>query len=132
MPELTSFRTTLPRPLAEVDAEVRRALAEEGFGVLTQIDVADVLAAKLGVQRPPLRILGACNPGIAHRALEADPSVSLLLPCNVVLEESSSGTSVSAADPTSLLAGANLAGVAADAAAALRRVFAALDQPAAP
>lgn len=132
MPELNSFRTTLPQPLAEVDAQVRRALAAEGFGVLTQIDVADVLAAKLGVQRPPLRILGACNPEIVHRALAADPSVSLLLPCNVVLEETPSGTRVSAADPTSVLAGPELTGVATDAAAALGRVFATLDQPVGP
>ena len=73
-------------PFDEADRRTRAALADQGFGVLTEIDVAGTLRAKLGVERAPLKILGACNPGFAHRALELDPSVAVLLPCNVVLE----------------------------------------------
>ena len=98
---------------AEAEVAVRRALAEQGFGVLTEIDVAAVFRAKLGVERPFLKILGACNPTFAQRALEIDPSVSLLLPCNVVVEDMGHGTKVSAVDPLGLMddpAFADLAG----------------------
>ena len=67
--------------------------------MLTEIDVAATLHAKLGVERPPLKILGACNPHFAHRALQIDPSVALLLPCNVVLETTAAGTRISVVDP---------------------------------
>ena len=66
-------------------------LADNGFGVLTEIDVAATLKAKLGIDRPPLKILGACNPTFANQALELDPTSSLLLPCNVVLEPGPEG-----------------------------------------
>jgi len=93
-------------PMPETETAVKGALAEEGFGVLSEIDVASVLASKIGVQRTPLKILGACNPHIAHRALEQDPSVSLLLPCNVVIESlGDSSTRVVAVDPLELMAG---------------------------
>lgn len=98
---------------AEAEVAIRRALAEQGFGVLTEIDVAAVFRAKLGVERPFLKILGACNPTFAQRALEIDPSVSLLLPCNVVVEDMGHGTKVSAVDPLGLMddpAFADLAG----------------------
>jgi uncharacterized protein (DUF302 family) len=88
---------------ADAEVAVRGALAEEGFGVLTEIDVAAVFRAKLGVERPFLKILGACNPTFAQRALQIDPSVSLLLPCNVVVEDIGSGTKVSAVDPLGLM-----------------------------
>ena len=87
----------------EAEAAVRSALAEQGFGVLTEIDVAAVFRAKLGVERPFLKILGACNPGFAQRALQLDPSVSLLLPCNVVVEAVDGGTKISAVDPLELM-----------------------------
>jgi uncharacterized protein (DUF302 family) len=88
---------------AEAEAAIRSALGEQGFGVLTEIDVAAVFRAKLSVERPFLKILGACNPTFAQRALEIDPSVSLLLPCNVVVEDIGHGTRISAVDPLGLM-----------------------------
>jgi len=83
---MTSFDTVLPQTLSEAETDVRAALKEHGFGVLTEIDVAATFKEKLGVERPPLKVLGACNPGLAYRAILIDPSASLALPCNVVLE----------------------------------------------
>jgi uncharacterized protein (DUF302 family) len=105
---------------ADAEAAIRAALAEQGFGVLTEIDVAATLKAKLGVDRPPLKILGACNPNLAHRALELDPSVSLLLPCNVVIETVEGGTKVAAVDPLALMDDPRFADLAAEAAARLQ------------
>lgn len=124
----TSLVTTVDRALPDAEAAVREALAAEGFGVLTEIDVAATLRAKLGVERSALKILGACNPGFAHRALEQDPALALLLPCNVVLEDSGPGrTRVSIADPRAMMgggsAGAALQGLTGEAAAALERVI---------
>ena len=107
------------------------ALRDEGFGVLTQIDVAATFKAKLGVERSPYLILGACNPGLAHRALEIDPSIGALLPCNVVLRESAegSGTIIEIMDPVAAFGIAGSVGVApiaAEAAERLRRVLAAV------
>jgi uncharacterized protein (DUF302 family) len=98
-----SIETVVDLPPAEAESAIRGALTDEGFGVLTEIDVAAVFRRKLGVERPFLKILGACNPAFAQRALELDPSVSLLLPCNVVVEATSSGTRISAVDPLSLM-----------------------------
>ncbi len=101
---MDAIETIVDRPPAEAESAVREALSEEGFGVLTEIDVAATLEAKLGVHRPPLKILGACNPLLAHRALEMAPELALLLPCNVVLEGLDDGrTRVSIADPRALL-----------------------------
>lgn len=121
-----AIETTVAEPLAEAEAAVRAALADEGFGVLTEIDVAAILKVKLGVDRPPLKILGACNPDLANQALAIDPSVSLVLPCNVVLEAVDAGTRVAAADPRDLLATEELRPLAEEAAARLERVIAAL------
>jgi uncharacterized protein (DUF302 family) len=90
---------TLDAPFAEAVARVRAALAGQGFGVLTEIDVTATLRAKLGEQMEDYMILGACNPPFAHRALEIDRSIGLLLPCNVVVRASSAGTIVEALDP---------------------------------
>lgn len=116
---MESFTVTVPMSLPEAEAAVRDALADHGFGVLTEIDVAATLKAKLDVDRAPLKILGACNPRFAHRALELDPSASLLLPCNVVLEPEGEGTRVAAVDPRALMPGDEFAELAAEAAAAL-------------
>jgi uncharacterized protein (DUF302 family)/ADP-ribose pyrophosphatase YjhB (NUDIX family) len=112
------------RPLESVDASVRAALAEQGFGVLTEIDVAATLRAKLGIERSGLKILGACNPTLANRALETDEAVALLLPCNVVLADRGSRTEVSIVDPRTLLSSPGLNDLAEDAVA---RLSAALD-----
>ena len=112
--------TTVGKDLAGTEAAVRAALAAEGFGVLTEVDVAAVLRDKLGLERRGLKILGACNPSFAHRALDADPSVALLLPCNVVLEEEAPGTTrVLIADPRELLPTPAFADLAEEAAARL-------------
>ena len=117
---------TLPLPIEQAEQEVRAALGAQGFGVLTEIDVAATLKAKLDVDRPPLRILGACNPALAHQALQIDPSVALALPCNVVLEESDGTTRVTIVDPRELLPGDAVAEIAVEAASRLEAVAAAL------
>ena len=89
--------------LEEAEARIRAALGEEGFGILTEIDVAATLQAKLGIERKPYKILGACKPPLAKRALEADESIGLLLPCNVVVYEDDDGTVVSAIEPLTMV-----------------------------
>ena len=105
---------------AEAEAAVRASLAENGFGVLTEIDVAATFKAKLGLDRPFLKILGACNPGFANRALQLDPTVALLLPCNVVVEAVEGGTKVSAVDPSMLMNDPSFEDLAAEVSTKLR------------
>lgn len=96
---------TLPISYEEADQRVRDALQEEGFGILTEIDVAATLKEKLDVQWPRYEILGACNPPLAHKALQAEPDIGLLLPCNVVVRSLPDGqTVVEALDPVQQLA----------------------------
>ncbi len=124
---MNALATTMTVPFEEAEAAVRAALQSQGFGVLTEIDVAAIFKAKLGVDRPAIKILGACNPSIAHQALTIDESTALLLPCNVVIESVEDGIRVSIADPRSLLAGAALARVAEEAATRLSAAVVALN-----
>jgi len=83
----------------DVDARARKALADHGFGVLTKIDVKATMKKKLDVDMPAYRILGACNPKMAHQAIGIEPRVGAMLPCNVILREMEDGVEVSAIDP---------------------------------
>lgn len=89
----------LDEPMSEVIPRVKEALKAQGFGVLTEIDVQATLREKIGAETDPYLILGACNPRLAHRALELEPDVGLLLPCNVVVRTHEGRTVVSALDP---------------------------------
>ena len=100
---MDAIETILDADFTATELAVREALASQGFGVVSEIDVAANLNKALGINRPPLKILGACSPMLAHRALELDPSVALLLPCNVVLEPAEGGTRVRAVDPRALI-----------------------------
>ena len=110
-----SETTTLP--FADAVGRVKKELKAEGFGVLCEIDVQATLKEKLGVDGEPYLILGACNPPLAHRALEAEPDLGVLLPCNVVVYERGGETHVSAIDAErmlSIVGNDELAVVAAD------------------
>ncbi|MCB1903109.1 MAG: DUF302 domain-containing protein [Gammaproteobacteria bacterium] len=124
------FSTHVTGPFADVVAQVTAALKEEGFGVLSDIDVQATLKAKLDVDRPAYRILGACNPPFAHQALTADPEIGLLLPCNVVVQALENGqVRVSFMDPQAVLQlvdNPQIAEIATEVRARLQRVCDAL------
>ena len=123
------IRTKVMLPHTEVLARTKEALQAEGFGVLSEIDIAEKLREKLGVDFKKYVILGACNPPLAYKALKAEPEVGLLLPCNVIVYDADEGgTVVSAVDRDSMLGSvrenAAMAEVARDARARLERVIA--------
>ncbi|WP_412062226.1 DUF302 domain-containing protein [Rubrivirga sp. IMCC45206] len=125
-----TFTRTLDADLADAEARTRAALADEGFGVLTEIDIQATLKTKLDVDVPGYRILGACNPPLAHQAMQAEPRIGAMLPCNVILRDLGDGTTeVAAIDPIASMAAVEnpeLGGVAAEVRDRLQRVVAAL------
>lgn len=90
---------TIDRPFDEVNAEVRAALAEQSFGIVSEIDMQATFHNKINVDIEPMLILGACNPNYANRALKAEPSIGLLLPCNVVIRKTDAGVVVEMINP---------------------------------
>jgi len=124
-----TLSTTLTRPYDATVEAVRAALADQGFGILTEIDLQATLKAKLEVDVAPQVILGACRPQLAHEALGIDPSIAAVLPCNVVVRALDDETTiVEAFDPDAMtqLAGEALRDVAADAKQRLTAALAAL------
>ena len=126
------FKVKLQGEFDEVETRVRQALLEQGFGILTEINVKDTLKKKLDVDFRPYKILGACNPPLAHRALTAVPDAGLLLPCNVTLSlEDDDMIEVAIIDPMIMLSVGQLPelqSVADEATERLQRVVAALEK----
>jgi uncharacterized protein (DUF302 family) len=123
------FGTRLNLSYDEALGRVKDALKTEGFGVLTEIDVRKTMREKLGVEMEPYIILGACNPPLAHRALELEPDIGLLLPCNVVVRAEGAASRVDIADPQAMLGivgNEDLNTVAGEAKQRLQRVVVAL------
>jgi uncharacterized protein (DUF302 family) len=127
-----TLSATLPRSYDDAVEAVRAALGEQGFGILTEIDLKATLKAKLDVDVAPQVILGACRPALAHEALSVDPSIAAVLPCNVVVRALDEGTTlVEAFDPDAMMGladNAALHAVAADAKQRLNAALAALTQ----
>ncbi len=120
------FGTTLAVPFAEAVTRTKAALAQEGFGILSEIDVQGTFKAKLGVDFESYTILGACNPSLAHRALTAEHDLGLLLPCNVIVHDHDGASTVSIVDPAAMLGmvdNDDLRAVAQEAKARLERVI---------
>lgn len=113
----------------DVDTRTRKALADRGFGVLTEIDVKATMKKKLDVEMPAYRILGACNPKMAHKAIGIEPRVGAMLPCNVILHEVEGGVEISAIEPVAsmqAIENADLKAVAAEVRDLLAKVVAAV------
>lgn len=128
-----SFRVELTEDYDAAVEKVTAALKEEGFGVLTEINVKEVLKTKIDVEFRRYVILGACNPPLAHKALSSEPLVGMLLPCNVTVEETENGSLVNLVNPRAMLTGfealaenENVVAVAEDATARIERVAKAL------
>lgn len=99
-----AMTTTINAPMAEVKERVTAALKNNGFGVLTEINMAATLKDRIGAEIPSYEILGACNPTLAHKAVTLEPSIGLLLPCNVTLRDVDGKTEVSIIDPKMMIA----------------------------
>ena len=121
-----SFNTTVEGDMDDAEARVVAALKAEGFGVLTEIDVQATMKAKLGIDKRPYKILGACNPSLANQAIDAEPDIGLLLPCNVVMRQEEDGTiTIAFMDPVAVLQlveGEKIAAMAKDVKGRLERV----------
>lgn len=130
-----TLSTVVDRPFDETLEAVRAALADKGFGILTEIDLASTLRTKIGAEIPPQVILGACRPPLAHAAVQAEPSIGVLLPCNVVVRAGEDGrTIVDAMDPDAMVSVTGnqaLAEVAGDARARISAALATLGELAA-
>jgi len=128
-----AYEVTMRVPYVEALPRVIEALKQEGFGVLTRIDVHDAFKEKLGADFRQYSILGACNPPLAFKALSNRPDAGLMLPCNVIVEESGEGTLVRIVDPAAMMQAGGLAGdpvlqeVGGEAELRLKRVAAALE-----
>ena len=124
------IRKHVALPYDQAVEKVKESLKEQGFGVLTEIDMREKLKEKLGVDYKRYIILGACNPPLAYKALQAEPEIGLLLPCNVIVYEADEGSVISAVDPDTMLAVVGespaMAEVARDAKARLERAIAAV------
>lgn len=129
-----AFEVTISAPFDEAQDQVIEALKSEGFGVLTRIDVHDTFKAKLDVDFRKYAILGACNPPLAHKALSNRPDAGLMLPCNVIVEETENGTLVRIVDPAAMMKAGGLEDdpalqeVGAEAGERLKRVAEALSE----
>ena len=120
------YARTVDRPISDTEARVREELEKEGFGVLTEIDVKATLKKKLDVNFRPYKILGACSPGFAHKALQAEDKIGTMLPCNVIIQSQDSQTEVAAVDPVSSMQAVDseeLAGIAGQVREQLRNVI---------
>ena len=131
---MPGLRVDLSSSFDEAVERVTEALAAEGFGVISRIDIDEKFKDKLGIDFRPYAILGACNPALAHKALSAEPGVGLLLPCNICVEQTESGSRVYIVDAESMMSSAGLGEVEAiselgqDASARLERVAQALSE----
>ncbi len=101
------FSKTLNLTFDEAETKVMEALKEQGFGILTEIDVQATLKKKLEIDFRPYKILGACNPPFAHEALQAEDKIGTMLPCNVILQERENGVEVAAIDPIASMSAVN-------------------------
>ena len=125
-----AMKVTTDLSPAEAEERIRESLAEQGFGIIMEIDLAGTLKAKLDKDMPPYKILGACRPPLAATAVDNEPDIGVLLPCNVVVYEVDGRTVVAAMDPQVLMGMAQVVGIegiAADARGRIERALAVFD-----